>query len=170
MKSVQLLIYLSLTLSVSIIYPIRVHSNTPIECVSQQSNFLLATIIVSIYGQKGQRWYYLEAAASASASASAVSDEANVAVTDTNDKIYNCEMLRDKNIKFTHPKTQRQHPYYVVAKKLSAICIKCYPDTGEGVACGRDGKIRNAMLYYVSNAVCTSILEQDVCRSSRRTD
>lgn len=86
------------------------------------------------YGQKGQK-DYLEAAASASA----VSDEANAAVNDTNEKIYNGEMLRDKNIKFTHPKTQRQHPY-VAAKKLTGICIKCYPETGEGIACGRDGK------------------------------
>ena len=84
------------------------------------------------YGQKGQQRDYIEAAASA------ISDEAN-AVNDTNEKLYNGEVIRDRNIKFTHPKTQRQHPY-VAAKKLSVICTKCYPESGEGVACGRDGK------------------------------
>ena len=84
------------------------------------------------YYQKGQK-DYLEAAASA------ISDEAHAVTDETNAQIYTGEVLREKNIKFTHPKTQRQHPY-VAAKKLAAICPKCYPESGEGVACGRDGK------------------------------
>ena len=70
---------------------------------------------------------------------------------DMNGKLYAGEILRERNIKYTHRKTNREHPYVAVTK-LSSICSKCYPDQGEGIPCGRDGE--NKKCYAVLCGKC----------------
>lgn len=63
--------------------------------------------------------------------------EAN-AVNQITQPSYKHEVPRDKGIKFTHPITNNTHPYVAIWKK-HVLCSTCYPESGEGAACGKDG-------------------------------
>ena len=74
----------------------------------------------------------------AAASANEETQEANVVNEITQAASYKHEVPRDKGIKFTHPITNNTHPYVALWKK-SVLCATCYPESGEGKACGKDG-------------------------------
>jgi len=84
-------------------------------------------------------------------SAAAADANDNAFVADSNGKLYSGEVTRDKNIKYTHRKTNRDYPYVAVSK-LSSICSKCYPESGDGNACGKEGE--NKKCYGILCSKC----------------
>ena len=76
--------------------------------------------------------------------------EAN-AVKETPQQLFKHEVIRDKGIKYTHPTTSQTHPYVAVWKKHT-LCATCYPETGEGTACGKDGE--NKKCYAIMCTKC----------------
>jgi len=66
-------------------------------------------------------------------------------------QLFKSEVPRDKGIKFTHPITNNTHPYVAIWKK-HVLCSTCYPESGEGTACGKDGQ--NKKCYAILCTKC----------------
>jgi len=70
---------------------------------------------------------------------------------EVNQQLFKSEVPRDKGIKFTHPITNNTHPYVAIWKK-HVLCSTCYPESGEGTACGKDGQ--NKKCYAILCTKC----------------
>lgn len=86
----------------------------------------------------------------AAAEATDQTQEAN-ASKEVTQQLFKSEVPRDKGIKFTHPITNNTHPYVVIWKK-HVLCSTCYPESGEGTACGKDGQ--NKKCYAILCTKC----------------
>jgi len=86
----------------------------------------------------------------AAADATEEVQEANAA-REMSAQLYKHEVPRDKGIKYTHPTTNQTHPYVAVSKK-SVLCPICYPENGDGTACGKDGA--NKKCYAILCTKC----------------
>lgn len=86
----------------------------------------------------------------AAAEATDQTQEAN-ASKEVTQQFFKSEVPRDKGIKFTHPITNNTHPYVAIWKK-HVLCSTCYPESGEGTACGKDG--HNKKCYAILCTKC----------------
>ena len=85
----------------------------------------------------------IEAAADATEDANAVNEKPQ--------QLFKHEVTRDRGINYKHPTTNQTHPYVAVWKR-HVLCATCYPETGEGTACGRDGV--NKKCYAIMCTKC----------------